>query len=104
MCGNGLVGGSWFRVLVRRREVRSTRLVVRGERELWFVRSFVRSFVVVVREEELALSAAGVCRGDTCRQDTRCRRNPREVPFSFISFHIGVCVCREASSSQVVIV
>jgi len=42
--------------------------------------------------------------GNTCRQDTRCRRNPREVPFSFISFSLGflgcVCVC-EASSDRV---
>ena len=43
-----------------------------------------------------------VCRGDTCRQDTRCRRNPGKSPF-FISFSFGflcVCVCREASSAK----
>ena len=42
-----------------------------------------------------------VCRGDTCRQDTRQPTEPREVPFSlFLFFWVCVCVCREASSEK----
>ena len=97
-----------------RQEFRSSRKIFE-----WFVRSFVHSFVVreeeceeagsfvVVRvlASELALSAAGPCvprRHVPCRQDTRQPTEPREVPFSFISFHLGfcVCVCREASSAK----
>ena len=39
----------------------------------------------------------------TCRRDTRCRRNAREVFLLFLSFwiYLGiVCVCCEASSAK----
>ena len=90
-------GGSRLEVRVHgsRFMVHGSRFVVRG-----------RSFDVV---SELAFRLqVHECRGDARRQDTRCRRNPREVPFSFISFSLGffgvcVCVC-EASSDRVELV
>ena len=85
-----VVRGSEF--LVRRREVRSTRLVVRGERELWFVRSFVRR-----RRQRGGVGAFGC--GSASAEETRAARirgaDGTQGKSLFLSFSFGflVCVC-----------
>ena len=117
VCGNGLVGGSWFRVLVRRRKgVRSTRRGLLREFRSFVVLRLKRvsfgefrssefrstkgsseccSFVVVVREEECEGAGSSVR-----RVEREARSSSSECWRRSWRFQLRVRVCRGDTCHQ----